>query len=69
MTSIIGQRPGNQPDYYLAESAPVGGKSRMGSQQYLDSAAEVMAKLSGALAGQPVRIQHKSFGDLGAVCR
>jgi transposase len=37
------------------------------SQQYLGSAAEVMAKLGGTTDSQPVRSQHKQFGDLAAV--
>jgi len=67
MSSIVGKRQGNQTYYYLVESARVDGKPRIVSQQYLGSAAEVMAKLSGAAAGEPVRTQHKSFGDLAAV--
>jgi transposase len=62
-----GKRQGNQTYYYLVESARVDGKPRIVSQQYLGSAAEVMAKLSGAPAGEPVRTQHKKFGDLAAV--
>jgi transposase len=45
----------------------VAGKPRIVSQQYLGSAAEVAAKLAGAGAGEPVRTQHKKFGDLAAV--
>src|SRR5664279_2433770 len=67
MASIVGKRQGSQTYYYLVESARVDGKPRIVSQQYLGSAAEVMAKLSGAAAGEPVRTQHKSFGDLAAV--
>ena len=67
MPSIVGRRQGNQTYYYLVESARVDGKPRIVSQQYLGSAAEVMAKLSDAQAGEPVRTQHKSFGDLAAV--
>jgi len=67
MASIVGKRQGNQTYYYLVESARVEGKPRIVSQQYLGSAAEVMAKLSGAPGGEPVRTQHKSFGDLAAV--
>ena len=65
--SIVGKRRGKHTYYYLVESARVDGKPRIVSQQYLGSAAEVMAKLSGAAAGEPVRTQHKSFGDLAAV--
>ena len=67
MASIVGKRQGNQTYYYLVESARVGGKPRIVSQQYLGSAEEVAAKLSGAPTGQPVRTQHKRFGDLAAV--
>ena len=67
MASIVGRRQGKQTYYYLVESARVDGKPRTVSQQYLGSAEEVMAKLSGAPGGEPVRTQHKSFGDLAAV--
>jgi len=45
----------------------VNGKPRIVDQQYLGSAEEVMARLSGAQAGSPERTQHKGFGDLAAV--
>ncbi len=67
MPSIVGKRRGKQTYYYLVESARVEGKPRIVSQQYLGSAEEVMAKLSGAASGEPVRSQHKKFGDLAAV--
>ena len=67
MPSIVGKRQGKQTYYYLVESARVDGKPRIVSQQYLGSAEEVMAKLTGASAGAPVRSQHKGFGDLAAV--
>jgi transposase len=67
MASIVGKKQGGQTYYYLVESARVGGKPRIVSQQYLGSAAEVAAKLSGTAAGEPVRTQHKKFGDLAAV--
>ena len=67
MPSIVGKRQGGQTYYYLVTSARVEGKPRIVSQQYLGSAAEVMAKLAGAPAGEPVRTQHKQFGDLAAV--
>src|SRR3974377_450673 len=67
MASIVGKRRGRQTYYYLVESARVGGKPRIVSQQYLGSAEEVMAKLSQTPAGQPIRCQHKRFGDLAAV--
>ena len=66
MASIVGKRQGNQTYYYVVESARVDGKPRIVSQQYLGSAVEVMAKLAGSRAGEPVRSQHKSFGDVAA---
>jgi hypothetical protein len=53
--------------YYLVESARVDGKPRIVSQQYLGSAEEVTAKLSGAVPGTPIRSLHKKFGDLATV--
>ncbi|HEX6077436.1 MAG TPA: IS1634 family transposase [Micromonosporaceae bacterium] len=67
MPSIVGKRQGKQTYYYLVESARVQGKPRIVSQQYLGSAEEVMAKLAGQGSGEPVRTQHKTFGDLAAV--
>jgi transposase len=67
MPSIVGKRRGNQTYYYLVESARVDGKPRIVSQQYLGSAEEVMARLAGDPAGQPVRSQHKRFGAVAAV--
>ncbi len=67
MPSIVGKRQGGQTYYYLVESARVDGKPRIVSQQYLGPAAEVIAKLTGASAGEPVRSQHKRFGDVAAV--
>jgi transposase len=67
MASIVGKRRGKQTYYYLVESARVGGKPRIVSQQYLGSAEEVMAKLSAMPGGQPIRSRHKRFGDLAAV--
>jgi transposase len=67
MASIVGKRRGKHTYYYLVESARVEGKPRIVSQQYLGSAEEVMAKLSGAPTGEPVRSRHKRFGDLAAV--
>ena len=67
MPSIVGKKRGNQTYYYLVESARVDGKPRIVDQQYLGSAEEVMAKLSGAPEGSPTRTQHKKFGDLAAV--
>ncbi|MHB8767262.1 MAG: IS1634 family transposase [Deferrisomatales bacterium] len=67
MASIVGKRQGGQTYYYLVTSARVEGKPRIVSQQYLGSAAEVMAKLAQTPTGEPVRTQHKTFGDLAAV--
>jgi transposase len=67
MPSIVGKRQGGKTYYYLVESARVDGKPRIVSQQYLGSAEEVTAKLTGAPAGEPVRTQHKRFGDLAGV--
>jgi ketosteroid isomerase-like protein len=65
--SIVGRRRGKQTYYYLVESARVDGQPRIVSQQYLGTAEEVMARLSGAAVGAPVRTEHKRFGDLAAV--
>jgi transposase len=67
MPSIVGKRQGGHTYYYLVESARVDGQPRIVSQQYLGSATEVVAKLSGQPAGRPVRSQHRRFGDLAAV--
>jgi transposase len=67
MPSIVGKKRGNQTYYYLVESARVNGKPRIVDQQYLGSAEEVMARLTGAAQGSPERTQHKKFGDLAAV--
>jgi transposase len=67
MPSIVGKRRGKHTYYYLVESARVDGKPRIVSQEYLGTAEEVMAKLAGAGTGEPVRSQHKQFGDLAAV--
>lgn len=67
MASIVGKRRGKHTYYYLVESARVDGKPRIVSQEYLGTAEEVMAKLAGASTGEPVRTQHKRFGDLAAV--
>ena len=67
MASIVGKKQGGQTYYYLVESARVDGKPRIVAQQYLGSAAEVAGKLAGMPAGEPVRSQHKRFGDLAAV--
>jgi len=67
MASIVGKRRGKRTYYYLVESARVDGEPRIVSQQYLGTAEEVLACLSGTATGAPVRTQHKGFGDLAAV--
>ena len=67
MASIVGKRRGRRTYYYLVESARVDGEPRIISQQYLGTAEEVLARLSGVATGAPVRTQHKRFGDLAAV--
>lgn len=67
MPSIVGKKRGNQTYYYLVTSARVDGKPRIVDQQYLGSAEEVVARLSGVPGGGPERTQHRKFGDLAAV--
>src|SRR5437588_11180147 len=68
MASVIEKRRADgRTYYYLVESARVDGKPRIVSQQYLGSAEEIVAKLSGTGPGTPIRSQHKKFGDLAAV--
>ena len=68
MTSLVGKKQGGKTYYYAVESARVDGKPRIVAQQYLGSADEVMAKISGAGAGgAPVRSAHHGFGDVAAV--
>jgi transposase len=67
MPSIVGKRRGKHTYYYLVESARVDGQPRIVSQEYLGTAEEVVARLTGVPAGAPVRSLHKRFGDLAAV--
>lgn len=67
MASIVGKRRGKHTYYYLVESARVDGEPRIVSQEYLGTAEEVLARLSGTATGAPVRTQHKQFGDLAVV--
>ena len=67
MASIVGKKRGNQTYYYLVTSGRVDGKPRITEQQYLGTSGEVMARISGASEGAPVRTQHKAFGDIAAV--
>src|SRR6266542_2067471 len=55
MPSIVGKRRGQHTYYYLVESARVDGQPRIVSQQYLGTAEEVMARLSGTATGEPAR--------------
>ncbi len=67
MPSIVGKRRGKHTYYYLVESARVDGQPRIVAQQYLGTAEDVLARLSGTATGEPARSQHKQFGDLAAV--
>lgn len=68
MTSIVGKKQDGKTYYYATESARIESKPRIVSQQYLGSAEEVLAKISGAgAAGAPVRSAHHGFGDVAAV--
>ena len=67
MASIVSKLISGRAYYYLVESARVDGKPRIVSQQYLGSAEEVHARLSGAAPGEPDRSRHLAFGDLAAV--
>jgi hypothetical protein len=65
--SIVGKRRGRHTYSYLVASGRVDGQPRIVSRQYLGAAQEVLAKLGGQAAGEPVGSQHKRFGDLAAV--
>ncbi len=67
MASIVGKKISGKTYYYLVESARVGGKPRIVSQQYLGPADEVTARLAGPGPGEPERSRHLGFGDLAAV--
>ena len=67
MASIVGKKQGGKTYYFVVESARVGGKPRVVSQQYLGSAEEVAARLSDAGPGAPARTRHRHFGDVAAV--
>ncbi|HEX9515449.1 MAG TPA: IS1634 family transposase [Streptosporangiaceae bacterium] len=66
MTSIIGKKRGGATYYYLAESARVGGKPRIVSQEYLGTAEELAAAMRGGGLGLPGRVRHKDFGAVAA---
>jgi len=67
VASIVGKKISGKTYYYLVESARVGGRPRIVSQQYLGPADEVTARLAGSAAGEPDRSRHLAFGDLAAV--
>jgi len=66
MSSVIGKRRGGSTYYYLAESARVGGKPRITSQEYLGTAEELAAAMRGGGLGLPDRVQHREFGAAAA---
>src|SRR5258708_6043790 len=66
MTSIIGKKRGEATYYYLAESARVGGKPRIVSQEYLGTAQKLAAAMRGGGLGLPGRVQHRHFGAVAA---
>jgi transposase len=67
MAYLVGKKQKGKTYYYLTESARVGGKPRIVSQQYLGSAEEIAERLSEAGPGEPDRTQHLRFGDVAAV--
>ena len=66
MASIVGKKRGGATCYYLVESARVGGKPRIVSQEYLGTAEELAAAMRGGGLGLPDRVQHKDFGAVAA---
>ena len=66
MPSIIGKKRGSATYYYLVESARVGGKPRIVSQEYLGTAEELAAAMRGGGLGLPDRTGHKEFGAVAA---
>ena len=62
MASVVGKKRGGATYYYLVESARVGGKPRITSQEYLGTAEELAAAMRGGGLGLPDRVQHKDFG-------
>jgi transposase len=66
MASIVGKKRGGATYYYLVESARVGGKPRITSQEYLGTAGELAAAMRGGGLGLPARVQHKDFGAVAA---
>lgn len=66
MASVVGKKRGGATYYYLVESARVGGKPRIVSQEYLGTAEELAAAMRGGGLGLPDRVQHKEFGAVAA---
>ncbi len=66
MASIVGKKRGQATYYYLVESARVGGKPRIVSQEYLGTAEELAAAMRGGGLGLPGRVQHRDFGAVAA---
>jgi transposase len=66
MASIVGKKRGRATYYYLVESARVGGKPRIVSQEYLGTAGELAAAMRGGGLGLPDRIRHSQFGAVAA---
>jgi len=67
MPYLVGKKQGNKTYYFLTESARVGGKPRIVSQEYLGSADEIAERLAGVGPGEPARVQTRSFGAVAAV--
>jgi transposase len=66
MASIVGKKRGKATYYYLVESARVGGKPRIVSQEYLGTADELATAMRGGGLGLPDRTRHKEFGAVAA---
>ncbi len=66
MASIVAKKRGGATYYYLVESARVGGKPRIVSQEYLGAAKELAAAMRGGGLGLPDRTQHRDFGAVAA---
>src|SRR2546421_12983784 len=66
MASIVGKKRGGATYDDLVESARVGGKPRIVSQEYLGTAEELAAAMRGGGLGLPDRVRHKDFGVAAA---
>jgi transposase len=66
VASVVGKKRGGSTYYYLVESARVGGKPRIVSQEYLGTAEDLAAAMRGGGLGLPDRVQHKDFGVAAA---